>query len=164
MMEFYDIEEYKGLYQVSKCGQIYSLYTKKILKIMEDKDGYSIVNLYKNKKMKTRKIHRLVASVFIENINNYPIVNHIDGDKKNNNSYNLEWCTDSQNKKHAFSVGLMCTKGERHSQNKLTNDEVLEIRRLLDNGLMKNIDVAKLFGVHPQTTSNIKTRKTWRHI
>lgn len=164
MTDKFNVKDYEDQYMVTKCGKVWSKYTKKYLKIMHDKNGYCVVNLYKKKKMKTRKIHRLVATTLILNKWNLPIVNHIDGDKTNNNISNLEWCTDSENKKHAYKIGLMSGKGENHSQNKLTEKEVLEIRHLLDNKLMKNVDVARKFGVHPQTTSNIKTRKTWSHI
>jgi hypothetical protein len=50
-------------------------------------------------------LHRLIAEAFIENPNNYPFVNHIDGNKKNNNLNNLEWCTQSQNCLHSVKMG-----------------------------------------------------------
>ena len=51
-------------------------------------------------------VHRLVALNFIDNPNNYPVVNHIDGNKQNNNVTNLEWCTYSYNNKEAYRLGL----------------------------------------------------------
>lgn len=50
--------------------------------------------------------HRLVADCFCPNPSNYPEVNHIDGNKKNNDASNLEWCTRSMNMKHAYATGL----------------------------------------------------------
>lgn len=53
------------------------------------------------------KVHQLVAKAFIPNPNNYPFINHKDGDKSNNCANNLEWCTPSQNVQHAYDTGLI---------------------------------------------------------
>lgn len=112
-----DILNYEGLYQVSNLGRVkglkklswngYSYITKpeRILKSSNSK-GYKFVRLYKDKVAKNYTIHRLVATAFIENKNNYKEVNHIDGNKLNNNATNLEWCTKSHNIRHAFKMGL----------------------------------------------------------
>lgn len=101
-----DIEGYEGKYQVSNLGRIKSLERKnsrgnqireKILKLIYDKDGYLLVNLYKNSKKKTYKVHRLVALAHIPNPNNYPQVNHKDENPSNNHISNLEWCTNKYN-------------------------------------------------------------------
>lgn len=62
--------------------------------------------MFKNRKKKRYKIHRLVAITFIPNIDNKPEVNHIDGNKENNCISNLEWTTSSENMQHAFKMGL----------------------------------------------------------
>ena len=82
-------------YLVSNYGNIKSRkYGKeKMLSFTKDKDGYYKVKLYKNKKCKVAYIHRLVAETFIDNPNNYNVVNHIDENKQNNNVKNLEWCS-----------------------------------------------------------------------
>ena len=68
--------------------------------------GYPIVGLSKNGKSKTRTIHRLVAETFIDNPNNYNVINHINCDKTNNNVNNLEWCTQQHNVRESFKNGL----------------------------------------------------------
>ena len=68
-----------------------------IIKQRTNKGGYKAVNLYLNGKMKTYKVHRLVALTFIANPDNKPCVDHIDGNRTNNNVNNLRWVTNSEN-------------------------------------------------------------------
>lgn len=99
------ISQYEDYYLVSKCGCVYSIKRKKYLKpqkgihylqVQLNKDGYGL----------TKTIHRLVAEAFIQNPNLKPEVNHIDGNKLNNNVCNLEWVTSSENSLHALFIGL----------------------------------------------------------
>ena len=66
----------------------------------EDKYGYDRVNLYINGENITKTVHQLVAETFLPNPFDLPQINHIDGNKKNNNVYNLEWCTAQENIDH----------------------------------------------------------------
>ena len=98
MEEWRDIKGYKGLYQISNTGNVKSLdynHTGKegIMKAQDNGDGYLYVNLWKEGKMKSCTIHRLVAIAFLPNPNNLPEVNHISEDKSDNRVENLEWCT-----------------------------------------------------------------------
>ena len=70
-------------------------------------NGYEFICLSKDRTYKTHMVHRLVAKAFIPNPNNLPVVNHIDGNIHNNSVDNLEWCTHSENLKHALDIGLM---------------------------------------------------------
>ena len=115
------VDGYQGFYKVSNLGRVKSVdryvYCEvspnklqhlfgKVLKSKIDKKGYAIVYLSKEGKQKAKKIHRLVAQAFIPNPLNLPQVNHIDGNKTNNNVSNLEWCDNSYNQKHAHETGL----------------------------------------------------------
>ena len=99
------IENYED-YSISNFGNVYSSKRTRILKPTNTTKGYIQVHLSKNGKVKNAPIHRLVAKAFIENVDNKPQVNHIDGNKKNNNVTNLEWCTNLENQRHARKIGL----------------------------------------------------------
>ena len=78
-----------------------------------DKDGYSYVVLYKNKKRKHFKVHRLVAMAFLKNPKNKPEVNHKQGIKSDNRVTELEWNTTSENVQHAYDTGLKTAWNKR---------------------------------------------------
>lgn len=92
-----DIAGFEGLYQVSNVGQIKSLKSNKILKPAPDKDGYLLVNLHKDGKQKTFKVHRLVAAAFLPNEDELPQVDHINNDKTDNRVCNLQWISNVEN-------------------------------------------------------------------
>lgn len=98
-----DLPGYEGLYQVSNLGKARSIRfnKEKILKPSRFSNGYFTVALSKEKNQKTYALHRLIAISFIENKKKLPVVNHIDGNKLNNNIFNLEWVSNRENIIHA---------------------------------------------------------------
>jgi hypothetical protein len=135
-MNWKDVEGYEECYQVSDSGEVKRIKTENSLLQHESNRKYLRVTLSKNGKYRKFSVHRLVAIAFIENPNNLPQVNHKDGDVLNNSASNLEWCTQSENQKHAFRTGLQLpVKGESHGNCKLTDEEVIEIRSLYSTGM-----------------------------
>ena len=157
--EFVDIKNYDGRYKIGNKGTVIGVSRSKdnrynnkqwILKQYEDKNGYMYVTLQKDKKRKTIKVHRLVAQTFLENPNNFPQVNHIDGNKKNNNENNLEWCTAKHNMNEAVRIGLfdICKKIQR--KNAIKNN-------LGKNHVYANEVTKKKIGQYDKNDNLIKT-------
>ena len=177
-----DIEGYEGSYAVTNQGQIWS-YPKTVkvgsnggfrhddgkwLSATKAKSGKNHLRVYLAKDgIKTAMlVHRAVASAYIENINSFPFINHIDGDPMNNSVDNLEWCTAKQNAQHATNMGMNMPpvqKGNRNSQAKLTEDQVRAIRRQYEQ--VKNCSaIARTYGVCPKTVNDIIHNKRWSNL
>jgi predicted XRE-type DNA-binding protein len=109
-------------------------------------------------------VHRLLAKSFIPNPENKPNINHKDGDPSNLTLENLEWCTQQENVEHSFKTGLQVNpKGEEAGNAKLTEEDVVRIKRLLETNLYQ-WQIAEEFNVHKSTISLIKSKKVWSHV
>ena len=169
-----EIPGLESRYAVSNKGRVYSLprvvpnkhgtqspIKGKIL-IPSIVKGYPKLSVIFNNKRKHFTIHRLVAKLFIPNPDNKPQVNHIDGNKLNNDASNLEWCTAIENIAHAVKSGLrVARKGEDVNFSKLNKLQVMEIRNTYDGRLTY---FASKYNVCNMTINNIINRKTWRSI
>lgn len=135
----------------------------------DNSNGYLRCDINIDGKTKSHLVHRLVAENFIPNPDNKPFVNHLDGNKHNNSVYNLEWCTRSENEKHAWKTGLkhdIATKGELHGMHKLNKEDVKYIRdhHIRNGGDMKTGELANNFNINPQTITEIVSERIWRSI
>lgn len=99
-------------YRVSKKGEVWSISAKKKMKLTPFKDGYCYIKV----NGANLSIHRLVATLYIPNPDDLPVVNHKDGNKSNNNVENLEWVTRSRNAKHAIETGLVKSREKKVRQ------------------------------------------------
>ena len=139
----------KNAYLISNKGRIYSKLSNKFLKCYLDNDGYYNISLLTNedypRRIKRYRLNRLVAYEFISNPENLPIVNHIDGNKINNNIKNLEWCTAQENTIHADITGLRHIRGENNG-NCIYSDELCDkICQLLEDGYVVYSIFASLY-------------------
>ncbi len=123
--------------------------------------GYRAVRLCKDGKQVDRLIHRLVIAAFIGDCPEGKEVNHIDGVKTNNRIDNLEYVTDSEQRQHAYDMGLQKKGGDKWNAI-LNAEKVVEIRNLI--GKMKGREIAKIYGVTPGTISDIKKGRRWAYI
>lgn len=148
------------IYEVSSLGMIRNKTTGKF--ICHNPDGrYKRVWLCNKGFSKRVSVHRLVASLFIQNPLNLPQVNHINGIRTDNRVENLEWCTSEHNNKHAVTLGLRKKGGIPKKLDKL---QVLTIKNCLNQKVIKAKHLAKYFKVDPTTISHIKTGSIWPSI
>ena len=102
-----DIKGYEGLYAITTEGDVYSYKYKKFLKPRVNHKGYLYVNLWKDGKVKTYSLHRLVAEAYIPNPDNLPQVDHIDENKTHNYVNNLQWITHRDNNRKSKNKPIL---------------------------------------------------------
>jgi hypothetical protein len=108
--EFVPIRGFEGLYSVNQNGDVRSERSGKLFAKCKNSHGYATVILRKDGISHSKKVHRLVAETFLQNPEKKRDVNHIDGDKSNNEVSNLEWATSKENRRHALKTGLAPSK------------------------------------------------------
>ncbi len=121
--------------------------------------GYCRINLDK----KTYFIHRLIAITFLDNPENKEQVNHIDGNKLNNNISNLEWVSNQENRDHAVKLRLQPV-GEACYSAKLTEMDISIIRERYKKSEITQKELANIYQVSKGCISSIIRRKSWKHI
>jgi hypothetical protein len=184
MDDFVPVPGFEGLYEVSRGGVVRSLlrtvvrgngtvqvFQPKVLSQFLSDKGYPCVSLKNDSCGKSRvyRVHRLLATAFIENPIKHPEVNHLDGNKANNSIENLEWTTPSGNRKHAWDTGLRdrrhlpYVQGERVGTSKLTNEKVLYARQLRKDGYSYSQIAAKI-GVTKMPARLAVNGITWSHV
>lgn len=98
---------HEGEFYISNNGNVKNIKTGNILKGDINNGGYRRVGMYNNSVLERRFIHRMVAEHFVDGYKDGYLVNHIDGNKTNNKSTNLEWVNASENMQHAQNTGLL---------------------------------------------------------
>lgn len=174
-----DVEGYEGYYAISSLGRVRS-YSRlvwcerdqinkrrreRILRQKVTRCGYLNISLFLNKIHKECPAHVLVAKAFIPNPKNKPQVNHKFGDKKDNRASSLEWMTAKENSNHAISIGIDSVVGEHNGRVKLTEEAVLEIRRLYPKGKrgIRHI-LAEKYNITAGIVTRVARKVSWKHI
>ena len=122
------IEDFPN-YEVSSVGNVRNIKTGNILKQINSKCGYLYVALYNDSGRKFLRIHRLVATAFLDDTGINPdgtpmvgrhVVNHKDRNRSNNNVNNLEWCDNRYNNEYSLNKSVICL--ETHEIYKSTHE------------------------------------------
>jgi len=166
-MTWVEIPGFEGKYSINENGDVLShkymrTNSSSILKQATIK-GYQRVWLQNGSKGKQFMIHYLMAITFIGPRPQGKQINHIDGNKRNNTEINLEYITASENIKHSFRIGLQSNRGEHHSQSKLNNNKVLDIKQRLLMGETQT-SIAASYTVDSSLISHIKSGRLWSHV
>lgn len=161
-----EIRDHPG-FRATKDGQVIGKRGKPLIGFV-DRCGYKEVVLSENGKFKSYLAHRLILSTFspITDMEKFD-VNHKNGNKLDNRLENLEWCTMSDNIRHAYDIGLERKRcGEEHHAHKLTEDAVKYIRRVYvkRDPTYGATALSKLFGVDRTTIHDVVLGKTWREV
>ncbi len=158
---------WEGWYDVSNIGRVMRVRSApgtrkgKIIKYRTSGTGhYAMVNLCREGKKRTYKVHTLVMATFVGPYPQGMEINHINTVKTDNRwPENLEYLTPSQNQLHSSRMGIM-RRGERHAYAKLTEQQVREIRSA--PGIHRVI--GERFGIARETVSEIKRLERWKHV
>lgn len=156
------MKEIKGFenYLINKEGVIHSKFTNKEILSQKDKNGYVRTRLVNKHGRKSVFVHRLLAISFIDNPLNKPYVNHIDCNKSNNDLSNLEWCTQSENLKHAVFNGKCnkCYETIKLASQKISKKLLDTETNIIYNSISEAIRTFKI----PSTTFYRQMNKTNR--
>lgn len=167
------IKNYENSYEISNKGKIRSLdrviirsdaRTSRrkggVLKPCKVKCGYFMIQLGRRNYY---YLYRLIAMHFVSKKEDQNFVNHLDGNKLNNDLNNLEWCTQAENNRHANATGLSA-KGESIAGAILNPAIVIKIRNLYDTGKHSQSALGRMFNCAQPTILNVVNKRTWKHV
>ena len=165
------IPSLNNLYEASNLGKIRSAGIRnkgKILREYIDSPAdinYNFVEVHINNKKWMKRIHRLVAEVFCKNPENYPIVMHLDNDRRNNKADNLQWGTLKMNSQQMIKDGRgNKSKGSKHYFSKLTEEQVVEIREKYIPRKYTLQKLAEEYNVSFGLIGHVIKNRNWKHV
>ena len=160
----YHGEWFGDTYEVSIQGKIRNVLTGKMRKLSENKQGYLQCVISRGRKRKIAiKVHRAVAENFVSGNAKELVINHKDGNKKNNYAENLEFITFYENVQHAVKNGLI-KNGSEASGAKLNDNQVREIRKIYDSGKYNQHQIADMFEMSHRAIWGIVHRKSCKNV
>jgi len=179
--EWVSIPGYEGSHEVSNLGQVRSLdrvvsekksakrvltsrkLKGKIMKPTKDKRGRGYVDLRRQGNRNNRAVHCVVMEAFVSAFPKGLEVCHNNGDNSDNRLFNLRYDTHRNNMLDKNKHGTL-VRGEAHYGSKLSNEQVVSIKKLLSRGELLHKDIAQEFGVSPSIIGSIYRGQTWKHV
>lgn len=160
------IGNYLG-YEVRSDGTILSVKSKKPLKFRLNDKGYPCVSLSEKGKPYFKRVHRILAEVFIPNPENKPCVNHIDRNRENYSLENLEWCTHSENVRHSVLNGgrkdwRRNNTGSNNPNSKINWITICSIRDLYNTGNYSQNQLSSIYNIGQGRISKIVNNEVWK--
>lgn len=154
-------------YMISSFSRVLNKTTLKMVSVSMHQHGFRVVRLWNKGKTKLFKIYRLKAIHFIPNPQNKKCVNHIDGNRLNEDLDNLEWNTHNENMRHAYDNGLSYghfKKGHGghcagEPDRKLSKDDVELLRRWYKSGFYDEVKIPKVFDITGAYATRVATGK-----
>lgn len=145
-------------YEVSNFGFIRAKKDKHMINI-KGSHGYRVFYYLDahTKTTRVKPVHRAVAEAFIPNPENYPMVNHLDGDKFNDIVSNLEWCDNGMNAEHAYTQNL-------NNKNEYTKQQVELACKLMSTSDISQVQISYMTGIDRKTLSDIYRGRRWKEV
>jgi hypothetical protein len=155
-------------YMISSESRVMNKKTLKMIAPAYNKrHKHRAVRLWSHGKTQILKIYRLKAIAFIPNPENKREVNHLDGNRMNEDLTNLQWATPKENMKHSFDTGLCrghYLKGFEHKQAKLSEQDIILIRRWYASGFWDYTKIGKVFGITWEHANRVAKYKQCKYV
>lgn len=152
-----------GRYEVSDKGRIKNCKSGKLLNPFV-RQGYYSVHFVVGGRIKNYVVHSLVMLAFVGERENKTVIHHKDFNKLNNHISNLEYCTQQHNRKQDFIHGIQSLRGEKNTQAKLTEAQVLSIVEERKAKKTKYRIMAEKYNVSMMGIANIFNGHTWSYL
>ena len=163
-IEWRDIPGYEGFYKASSSGEILRIKTGKIL-TGHLHGGYRRVRLFLEDGDKYIRLHKLIALTFLGTMpSNCTLVRHLDDVRTNNAASNLAYGTEADNSKDATENWLAKGKSRPTGNKRLTDDEVLEAKKVRADTDITWIELGRRYGVHHKTIASAVKGRTFKHL
>ena len=151
------VVNFEDFYEVSDEGRIRNIKTGRVLKGSVHSSGYIYVTFNIGNNVYSNRVHRLVALAFLsKKKSSDEVVNHKNGNKKDNSLANLEWMSHKENAIHSRKTGLNKTK--------LSREDVYLIRERFETGVNNKKELARLFGVTESNINSVVKKKTFKYL